>query len=84
MTSDKLVTTFDIPADRKKTFFFNKETDHTEAEAKKFCKKNRMKFPGIREMEPYTLHTWQHYKTVAFDAECDEKSCRFFCGFGKF
>lgn len=84
MTSDELVTTLDIPMKKNKTFFFNREVDNPEAEAKKFCKRNRMKFLGIRQMEPYTLHTWQHDETVVFDVECDGKSNRFFYEFGKF
>lgn len=84
MKSDELVTTFDISLQKKKTFFFNRDALNPEAEAKKFCKKNRMKFLGILEMEAYTIHTWQHYKMVAFDVERDGKSNRFFYEYGKF
>lgn len=84
MISNDLVTTFNIPTDRIQLFVFNSATvDNPEAKAKEFCHINKMKFLGLKVMEPYSLHVWQHNKAIAFEVECSNKTSQFYYEYGK-
>lgn len=83
MISDSLVTSYNIGTDTIKTFIFNRKMDNPEKEAKKFCRQNHMKYLGCKTAEPYSIHTWQHYEQITFDAECTRRTPRFYYEYGK-
>ena len=84
MTSNKLITTYNIRTEKIKTFIFNNcKIEDPEIAAKKFCKENNMKFLGCKIVKPYTIHTWQHYDAITFDAECTSKTPLWYYEYGK-
>lgn len=85
MISNDIITTYNIRLDKLQRFVFNKDMDLKEAIkcAKKFCKDEGMKFIQCIEVEPYTIHTWQHNKCIVFDVECSSKTSSYYYEFGK-
>lgn len=78
------ITTLNSEAVKIKTFYFDSiRVDKPEAKAKAFCRHYKMKFLGLKIVKPYTLHEWQHYDAITFQAECTSQTPLLMYEYGK-